>query len=153
MKKLISLGLVAVMALSMVPMALATTNYTNGTQVSYNAEDPDGDGVLDNTEAYTVTVPALMAPGDTAKVSVSGTWDSSRKLVVTADENVVLENSINAADTKTLAVTFAGFDLAGSNTAAMSGEKDITVAEMPADALFGTWSGTITYEAGIVDVQ
>ena len=36
---------------------------------------------------------------------------------------------------------------------AMSGEKDITVAEMPADALFGTWSGVITYEAGIVDVQ
>ena len=130
MKKLISLGLVAVMALSMVPMALATTDYSNGTQVSYNAEDPDGDGVLDNQEAYTVTVPALMAPGDTAEVSAQGTWNTDRKLVVSADANVVLTNSINSADTKTLAVTFPGIELAGSNTAAVSDAADISVANI-----------------------
>ena len=153
MKKLISLGLVGVMALSMIPMAFATTDYTNGTQVSYNAEDPDGDGNLDNVETWTVTVPALLTPGGAAgTVTASGTLDSSRKLVVTAPETVTLTNSINANDQKVLDVDFDDITMNGDNTQAVSATADIAVAEIE-DALFGTWSGTFNYTAGIVDAE
>ena len=163
MKKILSLALAGVMMFSALPVAYATNVYENptdetemGTQVSYNAEDPNGDGVLDNKEAYTVTVPAKLAPGGSGDVVVAGTWNSARKLVVSADESVVLSNSINAADQKTLAVTFNGIELVGDNEVAITGETEgATVAVSVANienALFGTWSGTITYEAGIVDV-
>lgn len=152
MKKILSLLLVGVMAFSMIPAAYATTAHTNGTQVSYNAEDPDGDGNKDNVEAWTVTVPAKLAPGGSGDVVASGTWNSSRKLTVSADANVVLTNSINAADTKTLVVTFPGIALAGSNTAAVTDTKVVSVAEMPADALFGTWSGVFNYTVVMGDV-
>lgn len=153
MKKLISLGLVGVMALSMIPMAFATTDYTNGTQVSYNAEDPDGDGNLDNVETWTVTVPALLTPGGAAgTVTASGTLDSSRKLVVTAPETVTLTNSINANDQKVLDVDFDDITMNGSNTEAVSATADIAVAEIE-DALFGTWSGTIVYNVEAQDAK
>ena len=164
MKKLISLGLDGVMALSMIPTAMAakweepeelpTTDYTNGTQVQYNAEaDNDGDGQPDHSESWTVTVPALLAPGETGTVKASGTWASNRKLVVNADTSVTLTNSINAADQKVLDVTFTdGLVVAGSNTVEVTGEKDITIADIE-DALFGTWSGTFNYTAGIVDAE
>lgn len=73
-------------------------------------------------------------------------------MVVSADANVGLTNSINAADTQTLAVPFNGIDLACSNTAVVSETEDISVANIE-NALFGTWSGVITYDAEIVDVH
>lgn len=152
MKKILSLALVGVMMFSALPVAYATTDVSNGTQVSYNAEDPNGDGVLDNKEAYTVTVPAKLAPGGSGDVIASGTWNSARKLTVTADANVVLTNSINAADQKTLVVTFPSIALVGDNTKAVSDTKAVSVAEMPADALFGTWSGVFNYTVAMSDV-
>ena len=155
MKKILSLLLVGIMVVSMVPATLATTNYTNGTDVEYNAADDDtigdinGDGQPDNTEYYTVTVPALMAPGASGNVVAQGTWASNRKLTVTADENVVLENSINSADTKTLTVTFPGIELAGSNTTAVTDTQVVEVANI-SDALFGVWSGTFEYNVEMV---
>ena len=37
-------------------------------------------------------------------------------------------------------------------TVEVTGEKDITIADIE-DALFGTWSGTFNYTAGIVDAE
>ena len=138
MKKVLSLALAGVMMFSALPVAYAAdVDYTAGTAVSYtNAQAK---------EEYTVTVPASLAPGASGNVVASGTWASNRKLTVTADANVVLANSINAADTKTLTVTFAGIELAGSNTAGVEKTVAVSVAEMPSDALFGTWSGTFNY--------
>lgn len=158
MKKLLSLGLAAAMAVSAMPMAYATTAHTNGTEVEYLGSKTtiDGEGNEVYTEAYTVTVPALMAPGDSAFVKAEGTWNSARKLVVTADENVVLANNINTNDTKTLAVTFNGINLVGDNNVAVANYGDgvegeaIAVAAIE-NALFGTWSGVFTYNASIVD--
>ena len=144
------------MVVSMVPTVFATTNYTNGTDVEYDAADDDtigdinGDGQPDNTEYYTVTVPALMAPGTSGNVVAQGTWASNRKLVVNADDDVTLTNSINAADQKVLDVTFPGIELAGSNTAAVTDTKVVSVADID-NALFGTWSGTFYYEVEMVD--
>lgn len=152
MKKILSLLLVGVMIVSVVPTVFATTDYSNGTQVSYNAEaDNDGDGQPDHTEAYTITVPALLTPGSSGNVVVSGSWASDRVLSVTADTTVKLINSINSADAKTLNVTFEGITRAGSNTSSISETKQVSVAAMPADALFGVWSGAFNYNVTMVD--
>lgn len=162
MKKLISLGLVGVMALSMIPTTMAivlqpeetpTTNYTNGTQVQYNAEaDNDGDGQPDHSESWTVTVPALLAPGETGTVKASGTWASNRKLVVTSEQEVYIQNSINQADYKNLDVTFNGIELLGDNTKSVMKEESVGIENIT-NALFGTWSGTFYYDVELMDAD
>jgi hypothetical protein len=93
-----------------------------------------------------------MAPGETAEVHAEGTWASNRKLTVTADLAVTLTNSINANDTKVLDVTFAGIELAGSNTEAVEATEELSIEDI-ADALFGTWTGHIDYEVEMSDVK
>ena len=129
--KFVSLLLAMVMAASLAVPAFAETH---STAVTYT-----GTGV----ESYTVTVPATLAPGGSGEVKVQGTWASNRKLTVTAPSSVTLTNSIDSG-TKTLAVTFAGIAKTGDNTVAVSDTKTISVAEI-SNALFGTWSGTISY--------
>ena len=151
MKRIVSLLLAVLMIVAMIPTVHATTDYSNGTRVVYNAEaDNDGDGNPDHTESWTVTVPAQLAPGGSGDVVASGTWASNRKLVVTADENVVLTNSINSADQKDLDVEFNGITLVGSNTAAVSDTKVVSVDEIE-NALFGTWSGAFEYSVEMVN--
>ena len=142
MKKILSITLAAVMLLSLVPTAFAAdNNWQSGTEVVYTAE---------TSESYTVTVPAQLAPGGSGDVVAEGTWGSDRKLVVTADETVTLANSINANDAKTLDIGFAGIELAGSNTTAVSDTKAVSVADIE-NALFGTWTGTFYYNVEMVD--
>ena len=142
MKRIFSFLLAAVLLVSAVPTALATNDYSQGTQVVYSANA---------NEQYTVTVPATLAPGAAGDVVASGTWSSNRKLTVTADDDVTLTNSINAADQKVLDVTFAGIELTGSNTESVSDTKQVSVANIT-DAIFGTWSGTFNYNVALSDV-
>ena len=131
MKKFASLLLAMVMAASLAVPAFAETQSTTVTYTGTGAE------------SYTVTVPATLAPGGSGEVKAQGTWASNRKLTVTAPSSVTLTNSIDSG-TKTLAVTFAGIAKTGDNTVAVSDTKTISVAEI-SNALFGTWSGTISY--------
>lgn len=143
MKKILSLTLVLAMVMSMgITTAFAAGNWEGGTQVTYTAA---------TNEEYTVTVPATLAPGGSGDVVASGTWGSNRKLTVTADDDVTLTNSINAADQKVLDVTFAGIELTGSNTESVSDTKQVAVANIT-DAIFGTWSGTFNYNVAMSDV-
>ena len=143
MKKILSITLAAVMLLSIIPTAFAAeNNWQGGTKVEYTATA---------NEQYTVTVPATLAPGAAGDVVASGTWGSNRKLTVTADKDVTLTNSINAADQKVLDVTFAGIELTGSNTESVSDTKQVSVANIT-DAIFGTWSGTFNYNVAMSDV-
>lgn len=103
------------------------------------------------TAQYTITVPALLAPGGSGDVVASGTWASNCKVKVTADTEVVLTNSINANDQKVLDVTFAGINLAGSNTEAVTDTKVVSVADID-NALFGTWSGKFNYNVEFVEL-
>ena len=140
LKKFASLFLALVMVCSLGVTAFAApfapeVQNSNSTTVTYT-----GTG----TESYTVTVPASLAPGGSGDVSVEGTWATNRKLTVTAPSTVTLTNSINSSDTKTLAVTFDGIEVTGDNTVGVSETKTITVADIT-DALFGTWSGVISY--------
>ena len=95
-------------------------------------------------ESYTVTVPATLAPGESGDVSVSGTWASNRKLTVTAPNSVKLTNSIDPSNSKTLNVEFGGINKVGDNNVAVSDTKTLSIADIT-DALFGPWSGTISY--------
>ena len=143
MKKILSITLAAVMLLSIIPTAFAAeNNWQGGTKVEYTATA---------NEQYTVTVPATLAPGGSGDVVASGTWGSNRKLTVTADDDVTLTNSINAADQKVLDVTFAGIELTGSNTESVSDTKQVAVANIT-DAIFGTWSGTFNYNVAMSNV-
>ena len=158
MKKILSLALAGVMMFSALPMAYAAdVDYTAGTAVEYDAAEDDtigdnnGDGQPDNTEYYTVTVPAQLAPSGAGDVVAKGTWASNRKLNVTADATVTLTNTISGADEKVLNVTFPGIALVGSNTAAVSGTMEVSVADISA-ALFGTWEGVFNYQVEMVDV-
>lgn len=149
MKRIFSLLLVALLLVSAVPMAQATNDYTAGTQVTYDATaDNDGDGQPDNTETYTVTVPAKLAPGGSGTVTLQGTWAADRYITVTSSQEIEMVNDINSADKKTLAVTFDGIGKRGSNTEAQTVTKPISVANIT-DALFGTWSGLIVYDVTI----
>lgn len=141
MKKIISLALVGVMALSMVPTALATTDYTNGTKVEYVGQ---GDA------QYTITVPALLSPGGEGNVTLQGTWASDETVKVTADKTVTLTNSINANDQKVLDVTFAGIEKAGDNTKTVQAVETVCVSDI-SNALFGTWSGKFNYNVEILN--
>ena len=163
MKKFLSMFLALAMLLSMTVLPVSALieevgpteaggNWNGGTLVSYDAEDPDGDGIKDNTEAYTVTVPAQLAPGTGGEVVLAGTWASDRKVIVTADEEVILENSINPSNTKTLDVTFETIEQIGDNEFAIEVKEDVSVADIE-KAIFGTWSGTFNYNVSISTIE
>ena len=121
-------------------VAADTNDHTQGTQVVYEAT---------GAESYTITVPALLAPGGSGTVTLAGTWADNRIVTVTADPDVTLTNSILATDTKTLKVNFNGISESGNNTEAQTFTAPVSVDPI-ADALFGTWSGKFNYNVDIV---
>lgn len=135
MKKLMSISLAVMLLLSTTLISFGSSvDHTSGTEVTY---------VGAATEQYTVTVPAELEPGEEGEVVVEGTWASNHTIKVTADDTVTLTNSIDS-DTKTLDITFADVEQAGSNTEYITVTKPISVANIE-DALFGTWSGEFYY--------
>ena len=143
MKKFISFLLAAVLLVSAVPTALATNDYSQGTQVVYQAT---------GSESYTITVPAKLAPGGSGIVTLEGIWASDTLVTVTAQENVLLTNSINAVDQKTLDVTFAGISELGSNTESQKFTESVSVANIE-NAIFGTWNGHFYYTVGTQELN
>lgn len=159
MKKILSLLLVGVMVFSMIPAAYATNVYENpdentqmGTDVAYTGSRTtiEDDGSATHDVEYTITVPAKLAPKGSGTVTLEGMWPSDATVKVTADPSVEMVNSINSGDKKTLAVTFAGITLAGNNTAAVSDDETVSVADIEA-ALFGTWNGKFNYNVDYTD--
>ena len=134
MKKFASLFLALTMLCSLSVSAFAA----HTTTVTYTGT---------STESYTLTVPASLTPGASGEVKASGTWASNRTLVVTAPDTVTLTNDIDGG-TKTLDVTFDGINQAGNDTVSQTVSKDVTVGNI-SNALFGTWSGVITYNVSM----
>lgn len=142
MKKLISVTLALVMSISLYTSAFAGTLGQDSTNVEY---------VGQASENYLLTVPASLSPSQSGNVKAEGTWASNRKLVVNAPNTVILTNDINANETKTLDVVFAGINRMGNDSASIVETKTITVGEI-SNVLFGTWTGKIVYNASIKDV-
>lgn len=145
MKRIVSLLLAGVMMVSAVPVTYAadTQDHSLGTQVVFTAA---------NNENYTITVPASLNPGQSGTVTLDGYWPDSKTVTVTAEKTVTLKNSIKAADTKTLNVTFLGISEAGSNTSKQTFTKPVSV-EGISNALFGTWSGKFNYNVDSVEEE
>ena len=147
MKKILSLTLAALMVVSMVPTAFAAdVDYQNGTEVEYTGSRTtvNADGTETHNAEYTITVPALLAPGGSGTVTLQGMWPSDATVKVTAEEKVEVVNNINSADKKELAVTFASIEKAGSNTAVVTASAPVSVANIE-NALFGKWAGKFNY--------
>ena len=123
-------------------------------QYSESKTSGGGEGGGDSSETvgeyYEVTVPALMNPGDSKTVSVTGYWAANRKLTVTADTKVTMTNTKDES-TRDLNVAFDSISERGSNTTQMNLSSDISVQEMN-DVIFGTWRGTITYTISVTNV-
>ena len=123
---------------------LAPVDYSVGTQVVFQAN---------GTESYTITVPALLAPGQSGTVTLQGTWAENRVVTVAADPTVTLKNSLLETDTKTLNIDFnGGLSAAGSNIDSLRFTQQITVGNIE-NALFGTWSGKFNYNVEITDIE
>ena len=117
-------------------------NLGSGTDVTY---------VGAGTEAYTVNVPAELAPGDEGTVTLTGTWASNRIVTVTADSTVDLVNDISYGDElETLAITFTPIEQRGNNFKGQSFTSTVSVSEMEG-VLFGTWTGHFNYDIDFTD--
>lgn len=137
MKKTISLLLVAAMICSMgVTTAFATTDAANGTTITYSNENA----------AYTVTVPASLAPGESGTVTATGLIGDTQKLVVTADTTVSLVNGSQSTD---VAITFPGIEMVGNNLE-QTATATVAVGDVQ-QAMFGTWTGILTYNVEFDD--
>lgn len=137
MKKFASLFLALVMVCSLSVSVFAASNET---VITYTGE---------GSEAYTITVPTTLQPGQSGEVKAEGTWATNRTLKVTTDSTVTVANSIDGGE-KVLDVTFAGIEQAGDNENSITVSKTISVGDI-SDALFGTWTGVITYNVSMVD--
>lgn len=149
MKKILSLTLAVLMVVSMIPTAFAAEaggNWAGGTQVEATGtrSTVEDDGSVTHNAEYTITVPALLAPGSSGTVTLEGYWPSDATVKVTAEEKVEVVNNINSADKKELAVTFASIEKAGSNTAIVTASAPVSVADI-SNALFGKWAGKFNY--------
>ena len=135
-KQLTSILLAGIMILSLCVPAFADEG-TGGqsTNVEYTAL---------NNESYLLTVPANMTPGETGNVSLTGSWPSTRTMKVTADSNVILTNSINTNDKKTLTISFNEIALAGNNNETVSATGEVSVQDIT-NANFGEWAGRFSY--------
>lgn len=146
MKKIFSFLLAVLMLISALPVAYAAEsggNWSSGTTVVYTAA---------NTEGWTLTVPAKLAPGSSGTVTLEGYWPSNKQLTVTAQDNVVLTNSINAANQKSLDISFVGISELGSDTNSQKFSESISV-EPIANALFGKWNGVFYYTVGTQELD
>lgn len=147
MKKILSLALASAMVVAALPVAYAAeneANYDAGTQITYiGSQEKAAGGAGD---VWTVTVPAKMVPGDTGTVKAEGMWNSDKFLEVKAPTSVALTYG---AQTMDVSITFTPIYKIGSSTDEVAASQDITVAD--ASRLFGTWTGTLTYEVNLIN--
>lgn len=135
MRKMMPVTMAALMALSTIPVAFATNDYTQGTQVEYTATQ---------SEEYLITVPAKLTPGASGTVKLEGAWPDNKIIIVTADANVTLTNSLQENDKKVLNVNFAGIEETGDNTQRLTFTESVSVDDI-SGALFGIWDGKFNY--------
>lgn len=103
-------------------------------------------------EVYEVTVPAILNPNEVVgEVSAWGTFPTTKQLKITTPDTVTLTCDLKADDQKVLAINFDEFILGGDNEVQIEKSADISVEQIT-DALFGEWTGTITYTIGLEDV-
>lgn len=139
MKKILSLTLAALMVVSMIPTAFAAEIPEVGktTVTLVGSEESKG-------SYYEVEVPANMAPGDNADITVEGFWRSEETLKVTAPEKVTLYYGDQSID---VAIQFDGIEQAGNDQVDSTATANLKLAD--ASVKFGTWSGQFNYNVEV----
>lgn len=102
-------------------------------------------------ESYQVEVPAVLTPGESGIIHVSGMWPSNKKLIINVPNTVVLKNN-NTDETISLDVFFAGMTIDGNNIDSISEEETIQIDDN-INILFGTWSGILQYEISLINTK
>ena len=95
---------------------------------------------------YEVSVPAEMIPGESATVSVTGTWDSNQTLKVSAPEKVTLYNGNQSID---IEVNFEAISQSGNDVEESTASTTLSIENVTVK--FGTWVGVIEYNVELVD--
>lgn len=136
MKKILSLGLAATMAMAALPTAFAADqDHSLGTAVTIEGKGGE----------YTVTVPATLEPGQTGTVTAKGYWASGETLVVTAPSTVEVTNGIQKTNVN---VSFAGIESLGSDLEEMNVPVSISIDD--GGIKFGEWTGIIEYNVDLI---
>ena len=111
------------------------------------AENATNQSVANNQ--YTVSVPSIMEPGETAEIIISGSTENTLTFNVTVPDFVTLSNNIDSTTTD-LSVYFDGL-----SESVVSGDFSISgnISLEDTNILFGTWTGvfTIDVESTIVN--
>ena len=141
MKKSISLILILCYLFSALSV-YAVNEESAFTQVTYNGM---------GTSYYELEVPAKMAPGDSGTVSLTGTWEASRVIKVSADSEVVMKNSTDDEEIY-LEIYFDGINAPGNNVNPISVSKSVDIDFMD-HILFGTWNGVFNYYVDVADSE
>lgn len=102
-------------------------------------------------QVYEVKVPSKLKPSQLGEVQLLGTWDSTKKVIVSTDDYIVMTNSIDNK-TKNININFEDIILEGNNTLPVEKTETISVDAIT-DALFGVWSGTIIYNIQLADTH
>lgn len=139
-KKICSLLMVVLLIFSM-PL-FSYISFAESTTVRY-ISNPDS--------YYELSVPAVMAPGDYATITVTGRWDSSKQISVTANESVTLANDTDDEEI-TLSIYFEGILEAGSDSSEVSTSMELHIEDI-GDVPFGTWEGTFEYAVDFTEIS
>ena len=111
------------------------------------AENATNQSVANNQ--YTVSVPSIMEPGETAEIIISGSTENTLTFNVTVPDFVTLSNNIDSTTTD-LSIYFDGL-----SESIVSGDYSISgnISLEDTNILFGTWTGvfTIDVESTIVN--
>lgn len=132
--------LVSSMILTTPALAMTTTN--KETPIQY---------VGRGTETYEVSVPSMLHPGDQGEVTLTGTWSTETTIHVVTSNTIVLRNDVDYS-TKALAVHFDDIMQTGDNEFPISVTEQISIDPIN-DALFGKWTGHITYNIHMAGEQ
>ena len=110
--------------------------------------------IAPNQSQYLVTVPAKLTPkkGESvsSSITLNGKWASNEIVKITADESVVLKNSLNPSDTRELDITLTDMSYAGNDTSEKTYTGTVTIEPMSSDVLFGTWTGKFNYNVEVI---
>lgn len=114
---------------------------------SFAADLSDDGTSISGDESWSLTVPARLAPGQSGRVTLEGSWSNTRQVSVTSDDSILLVSDLG--DYQTLDIYFDGISLSGSNDSWVSDTETIGIESM--NALFGTWVGEFYYSIEVFD--
>ena len=141
MKKALSLFIVFCLVFSLFPTVDASGPETDVQLVGKYSQEEYKD-----RKTYTVTVPAVLGPGQSSSVIVSGGVPGGYSLYVSAADSVTLSYN---SQTITLDVYFEPLLVVGSDLDEVSASGKVALEDK--QVAFGTWTGNFSYSVSLIE--